>query len=179
MRRLAAIALAGCTAGVDPDADADLDDDCATGDITLSVGSGAESYEPLVSGDRVIMVHGPQGGWHVETAGLVERSEKDVSIQPSIVAGDIDVTGVLQPDYRALVGYDDDQCSGTFFGTRAFVDYDRDDGPSGQVFICSLEGAMATFSVRVQDIVSLREVTSAVEVMLDLDPVDVYACHGQ
>lgn len=175
------VVLVGCGGGGDPDgngSDTSLGGGCTTEDITLAVGTGATAYEALADGDSVTMVHGPQGGWHVETAGLVANSEAEISILPALRSDSlgIEITGALQADYKALVGYDDTACSGTFYNTRAFIETDRDTGPAGLDFVCGLAGETVTFSVVVEDIVSLRQATAEVQVVLELDPADVPEC---
>jgi hypothetical protein len=34
----------------------------------IAVGSGLENFAPLAEGDEIELVHGPQGGWHVDLA---------------------------------------------------------------------------------------------------------------
>lgn len=38
---------------------------CVGGDATLEVGTGADAFEPLTDGDDLVLVMGPQGGYHV------------------------------------------------------------------------------------------------------------------
>lgn len=150
---------------------------CASGDISLDIGSGDEIYAPLADGDPVTIVHGPQGGWHVETAGLVKRSEKDISILPVITLPDLDlqITTNSQPEFKALVGYDAASCEGTFTGTRAFIDAKAGPG-TDQQNICALAGRTMSLSITVSDIVSGRSHTSTVSVVAALDPLDVPEC---
>src|SRR5690349_18644648 len=99
-------ALVGCGGAPDGDSDSGSPtnggDACASGDIAVDVGTGDDAYVPLADGDTVTMVHGPQGGWHVETGGLVTNSEPEVAILPRIFSESlgIDITGALQPEYK-------------------------------------------------------------------------------
>ena len=38
---------------------------CFANEAAIDVGTGATAFEPLAEGDPVVMVHGPQGGWHL------------------------------------------------------------------------------------------------------------------
>lgn len=172
------LALAACS-GSPKDGESSTPDgsSCATGDILLDVGFGDESYTALADGDTLQMVHGPQGGWHFETAGLVHHSEKEISILPTLTLAD---SGTListnsQPEFKALFGYDDASCEGTFFNTRAFVDDGAGPGDSQQN-ICALDGREADLTIEVQDIVSGRATSTTVRVLLAIDPIDLSEC---
>jgi hypothetical protein len=144
---------------------------CASGDIALDVGAGELAYEPLVEGDILTIVHGPQGGWHIETAGFVQYSAREISILPVIRTEDGQpVTTNSQPEFKALVGYDDATCEGTFFNTRAFVSW---------ADICELEGQTLELTLTVGDITSGRETTAVVRFVAALDPIDVELCAQQ
>jgi hypothetical protein len=129
------------------------------------------------------MVHGPQGGWHVETAAKVSASAQEVSILPRIVVpslGDLQISGDQQPQYQALAPYDAATCEGTFYAVRAFID-DLDPPPDGmtyQEFICSLEGVELEFSVEVADLTpgAERSGSDTVTVVAQLDSSDVATC---
>lgn len=160
----------------------DLTSACTSASIALDVGTGQEGYVPLEDGDTVTMVHGPQGGWHVESAGLVANSATDVTILPRIRSESlgIDITGTQQTEFVGLVDYDDGSCAGVFYGIRAFVETDRPSGPSGLAFVCGLEGETVTLSIAVGDLGDegepVRETTNEVDVILALDPKDVPDC---
>jgi len=47
----------------------DLAKQCRCEEGSVAPGTGEESFEALSDGDDLVLVHGPQGGWHVE-AGL-------------------------------------------------------------------------------------------------------------
>jgi hypothetical protein len=134
----------------------------------------------LVEGDSVTIVHGPKGGWHIEVGGLVEHSETEIAIRPTITVpdlGDLQISGTQQPSYYALVGYDAAVCQGTFYNVRAFVDAESDVGADPQAFVCSLAGRSLVMSVVVEDIVSGRSAAGEVAVVAELDPADVPICN--
>jgi hypothetical protein len=176
-----AVALAGCSGSPKDDGSTDKGEPggCATGEIVLEPGTGNDAYEPLVEGDTITIVHGPQGGWHVETAGFVKSSEREIAIFPVIRTEDgLQITTNSQPEFKALVGYDEAVCEGTFFNTRAFVDAEA--GPGTELEnICLLGGRSVELSLTVADIVSGREATATVNVVAALDPIDVEACGQQ
>jgi hypothetical protein len=63
-RPLAALLLTACADG--PEGQAERDP-CAPGrEPTLAIGGGVSRFEPLREGDTLELVHGPQGGYHVE-----------------------------------------------------------------------------------------------------------------
>ena len=95
-RRLARVGmlvlLAGCTGGdkdssgpardsappVDPLCEQDA---CLCEDPQVSVGTGDDSFVPLEEGDPVMMVHGPQGGWHMLGSVQVAHTTEVVNIR--------------------------------------------------------------------------------------------------
>src|SRR5262245_451930 len=85
---ISAPVIPGCT-GASTGEDSAIEG-CSADDLTLDVGTGADMYVPLADGDHVTLVHGPQGGWHVEAAGFVHNTEDDeVSISPTITVPDL------------------------------------------------------------------------------------------
>lgn len=149
---------------------------CTAEDITLEVGTGKSGYVPLEDGDPVTMVHGPQGGWHVETGGRLLNSEREIAIYPSIRSEDLEVTGDQQPAYQALADYEETTCEGVFYGVRTFVEATRDSGPTGLDFVCALAGRTVTFALTTEDLSTGRQETAEVDVVLALDPIDVPNC---
>lgn len=161
----------------------DDDDDvvytgCLAGGISVDPGTGPDAFVALSSGDEVTLVHGPQGGWHIDVAGMVSNTEELVQVDATfvdtssgtLVAGD--QTGVRQ----ALVGWDDTGCSGTFYGVRTFVDDIA--ANVTQADICALEGAELELTLTVTalegDPPAVAEVTTMVTAVLD--PADVAPC---
>ena len=84
--------LVGCTGGdkdsgrpagdsappVDPLCEQDA---CLCEDPQVSVGTGDDSFVPLEEGDPVMMVHGPQGGWHMLGSVQVAHTTEVVNIR--------------------------------------------------------------------------------------------------
>jgi len=183
------------TGDADTDADTDTDTESpATGcyDVPMGITGGfAEAGQPFVaapdSGSVAQMVHGPQGGWHVDTAIRVESTHDIVSATPSItvvstgevisgLTGAADFNHVPQ-EYLVLDG----ACSGTITGLRAFID-DVDPDPAVletlSAHICALDGAEVEFAWTVGDVVDGREGTDTARATFALDPIDVAECSG-
>jgi hypothetical protein len=175
-------------AGDDTDDTDGAVDDCLAEPMTLTPGTGAAAYVALADGDPVTIMHGPQGGWHIETAGYVQHSVQALSLHPKVtaVALGLGLAGTELPDttadppeagdlpeFKALAFYSDATCDGQFWGVRAFVD-DVVTPPNGmtyQEFICSLENQELLLEITASDLANGRSVTSSVTVVAQLDPI--------
>jgi hypothetical protein len=177
-------ALSACS-GDEPTDDTNVtgdDDDgatgCAAGGMSVSAGTGAAAVEPLTDGGRVVMVHGPQGGWHIDVAGVVDNTEEAVSIAAIFTdAGGMPVAGVDQLPVRlALVGWSADGCSGEFYGQRIFLD-DVTENVT-QADICDLDGQPLTLELTVTALSGdpAPSATTTVDVIAVLDAVDLEPC---
>lgn len=170
------VLVAGC-AGDGPSGDSGSSaSTCEEGDIEVTPGTGADEYVPLASGDPVILVHGPQGGWHIEGAGHLTNVGPEVTIeQRATVAelGGLELVGSQGPAFQALVGHDSATCEGRFWGVRGFLETAQG-ALSGQDFVCTLRDLTLhyEFTVSVGD----RAGTAAVDVVAALDPRDVQTC---
>jgi len=168
------------------DSDTEEPAGCFADPMALVPGTGADSFIPLVGGEDVTIWHGPQGGWHIETAGEATHSPQSVSIlsvvtaidqpQDVVIAG---AGGSADAELKGLVAYDDALCSGKFWGVRAFIDdIEPPAGSSLQDVICTLEGQQLEIEITVSEIATAtatvppRSATSSVVVTAALDPVD-------
>ncbi|MCA9489605.1 MAG: hypothetical protein KC621_06765 [Myxococcales bacterium] len=182
MRWSAWLVLAlGCAGSTSPPTDSSSQLEGCGGSVGVLPGTGAEMYVPLDDLDPVIMVHGPQGGWHVETAAFVTGSTAEVSILPTIVrrSDGVQFAGEQQEQFIALAEYDDDGCSGSFFSVRAFMDDtfgELDAYTNPQDVICGLAGEILTLTVHVMDLNTLVSGEASVDVTATLDPNDVQIC---
>ncbi|MCB9689715.1 MAG: hypothetical protein H6738_24430 [Alphaproteobacteria bacterium] len=182
MRRVAWLVLAiGCsgTSSTSPTDQSELEGCGAS--VDALPGTGAEMYIPLDALDPVVMVHGPQGGWHVETAAFVTGSTAEVSVLPRIVrkSDGVRLAGDQQEQFIALVDYDDDACTGSFFSVRAFLDDtfgELDTGTSPQDVICGLAGEILTLTIAVTDLNTGAGTEATVDVTATLDPNDIQIC---
>lgn len=153
----------------------------------LEIGNGAVSHEPLESGVAVTLVHGSQGGWHVDISGRITGLGDLVGISPSVVrlSDGIQLAGDQPPWFVQLLPLPDDPCSMEFAGLQALID----DLPlpaeyvDYQAFICSLDGEVLELSASVVD---LNEATgtepepdavATIQVVAQLDSFDaMYNC---
>jgi hypothetical protein len=75
-------------------ADSDAADACLAGGPVLRIGRGYLAYEPVEPGSELLMVHGPQGGWHVEIAFQAENVPQVVTLEwrATVIETGVDVT---------------------------------------------------------------------------------------
>jgi len=165
-------------------------EDCRVPPMTLTPGTGDSDFLALTEGDPVTLVHGGQGGWHVEIAGEATHSLQNVSIlttitaidqpTPTVIAG---ADGPAEQVLMALAAYDDAQCSGTFWGVNAFVDdFEVPDGASPLDVICALEGQRVEILTTVTEVpigtgVEYCSITSSVVATIELDDQDRADCN--
>jgi hypothetical protein len=144
-------------------------DPCASPGVHL--GSGVTDHLPLAAGDPVTLVHGPQGGWHVDVSGWVVGTGQVVSVHPSLVrlSDGLALAGEQTPQSLALTATE--PCGWEFWAVRAFVDDFVDPDPVG--FVCSLAGEPLALTVEVVDLVSGLTLTDTVEVVGASDPLEV------
>ncbi len=164
---LAVSTVAGCVSlpdeTADPpggDSDEPVVEGCFADPMTLTPGTGAEMFVELSEGDPVTIVHGPQGGWHIDIAGVAQHTSQNVSIltvitaidqpTPTVMAG---AGGSADAALIALAAYDDALCSGMFWGVRAFLDdFAPPAGSDPQEVICALEGERVEIAITVTEL---------------------------
>ena len=121
----------GDTGGTVPDDPADdtggTGDDTGAGPLPCSerparveVGTGENIFESLVEAEPVVMVHGPQGGWHM--LGSVRTHNMHNIIEVHYTVTDVS-SGVVVSDnnYRVAV-VEDEECSGYYPGMYGYLD---------------------------------------------------------
>lgn len=177
---LLAAALAGCTG--DPPAtpsDSAAPSDsggvdtatppCLRADPELDVGTGDSAFEPLSPGDPVVMVHGPQGGWHMLGSVRVRNTTDVVNIRFVIetLAGVV----VADNDLNVLL-VDEGECQGSYPGMYAYLDVRAlEDGEADTPpELLSYETVLMTATITDQE---GRAVTGSLEVEAVPDPDDV------
>jgi hypothetical protein len=141
-------------------------------DIMLVLGIGAEEFAPVEAGDSVTLIHGPQGGWHLEAAGLVQQSAPEVSVQPRVIVpelDDLELVGQQGPTFVALVGYDPAVREGVFYNVRGLLDSDQE-------LVCSLAGLTLRYEITVAEFTTDRTATASIDVVAALDPADEPLC---
>jgi len=151
---------------------------CDEGPATVDPGVGEFTLEVLNGGESVNMVHGPQGGWHVDTAALIGNTGDVVQIVPSLLLTESgeSIAGVGQvAETIALAAYDDEICEGNIVAIRAYVDDVQHPAPYSD-HICSLEGKEVELTLTVTDVVTGDSGSGSVEFILHIDPNDADLC---
>lgn len=147
--------------------------DCTVPAAQVEIGGGIEAHEPLVEGVQVEIVHGGQGGWHIDLSAAVTHMHSYLEAHASVtVEGGQALSGTQPPFLHILEGYAD--CRGTFWGHRAFIT----DLPAPIVTadICALEGLPLRIELSVTDTISGEEVTEVLGVVAMPDPDDQPYC---
>jgi len=163
----------GPTAPAPPDIPV-ADYPCATGALALELGTGVTAFAPLTPGEGVVMVDGPQTGWHVDVGGSLVGAPQLVEIDAVLYGDDGTLLfGDQAPVRTALVGWGEDACEGSFYGLRSMS------GPSLDLEqVCALEGRSGTLVVTVTDLQAQPpvSVTGELTIAFALDPIDEPLC---
>jgi len=136
----------------------------------FELGEGAAEHVAL--SDTVTMVHGAQGGWHVDVSGRLRGFGPRVAVAPAVtrVSDGLVLAGEQLPTYVEPEPVDD--CTGEFAGVRAFLD-DHDPSPQTALeFLCAVDGQRFTVEVQVTDVGSATRLVRSAEVTLRADPRD-------
>ena len=147
----------------------DTGDPCFWDPPEVEVGTGDDAFESLAAGDPVVMVHGPQGGWHMLGSVRVRHTTPVVNIRFTIdtVAG----VSIADNNLNVLL-VDEGDCQGSYPGMYAYLDVreleegDRDTPPE----LLSYETLLMTAIITDQQD---RVVAASVEVEAVPDPDDV------
>jgi hypothetical protein len=145
--------------------------------LTLEAGLGEDAFTDVADGTETMMVHGPQGGWHIDTAvRMCNVSGQLVQLLPRVTVestGEV-LAGSQETDiaYRELV-LQDDHC-GEIVGLRAFLDdfdanLDSIRALEGETFLIELEGT---------DVSNESLATDSFTVVVTLDPTDLVVDTG-
>ena len=157
--------------------------DVATGDTSTTpcpapsfeLGTAFDEHAPLLPGGQVVLVHGIQGGWHVNVSGLVVGiDDAQVQITGAVVLSDGRQLAGEQGAFVVPLALTEDGCGGTFVGARLFVD-DLElpaEFDSYQAFICSLVGAGLTVWAEVRGIEDPTALSAEVSAVAANDPLD-------
>ena len=150
------------------------------GPIALEMGNGDHEHVPMKPGQDVVIVHGPQDGWHVDLSAQIRRFGELVGFTFTVtltgdgrqIAGDQPITFITMQRL--------DECTVFTGGMRAFVDDQKSDPKAYedyQAFICSLDGEELEVTMTATDIKAGIELTESTTVRAVLDPVDAtYNC---
>lgn len=103
------------------DSGPDSADPC-TLDPIVSIGTGQTEYIALEEGDPVMMVHGPQGGWHMLGSVRVEQTTQVVRVYYT-VTDEASGAVVVDNEYQVALVMDG-ECSGYFPGMYGYLNVD-------------------------------------------------------
>ena len=166
--------LGGCGNPVPTDTtDTDpTDTDSCSAPLQCTVGTGEQTFHPLAPGGDLQLVHGPQGGWHLNAALYAENTSQVLQILPlltdpltgTVLAGG---DGLADTYNQALIL--DGECSGESAGIRAIFD------GADLAHICSLQGQPLELRLEIRSQSSEEAACSAQGVVV-LDPIDVHPC---
>ncbi|MBX2798672.1 MAG: hypothetical protein KTR31_13405 [Myxococcales bacterium] len=175
MLRLATALLIGVASACSGDG---VTDPCMD-EMSLAVGTGSTGFHPLGSGDPLQMVHGPQGGWHVDLSAAVGNTFQSVEVRSELTVPDIGTTPIAggdeHVDFVGLVAYDELTCAGEVWSVQVLIDNFK---PVNITRICGLHGKEAVFEVTVRDVQTDQAVTESVEVRLQASQQDLAFCAG-
>lgn len=159
---------------------------CEGTEPTITVGTGQYGYEALEDGDPVVVVNGPQGGWHVWTSAIVTASSSTLTVHTTLeapgfaqhsLAGSDDVPWVVDLSAPGVGSWDEGTCSGELYGQYTLVNDAVPPGGSYLDFICGLEGRELVLGGTITD--GDVEAGDSVQVRAQLDPANVSYCHSQ
>ncbi len=174
--------LAACTAGTDK-----LGDTAPLGclDVGADVSAGSSGFDELdrpiwlemPEGSEQIMVHGPQGGWHILGAADVRHAGDIVTLQYAITWPARDVR-LSYGSFKVMLVPHDDGCGGTYAGMLGVLDVSdvksgTDDTPPEL-----LAGETLLVTMDAEDL-SGRIAHDEVSVIAALDPADMDTAEAQ
>lgn len=148
----------------------DIDDPCFQNEPWVAIGTGEQQWVDLIEGDPIVMVHGPQGGWHILGSAKVANMGEKVSIHYTITDVESQVK-IADNLYNIRLGMDED-CGGLFPGMYAYLDVSElalgeQNTPPELLAYNELE-----LSMRISNEFEM-EVTKTIRVIAQLDPKDV------
>ena len=96
-------------------------EDCMDQTPVVEVGTGDDSFQSLEEGAGVVMVHGPQGGWHMLGSVRMTAMTSIVEVHFTITH---DASGEVIADnlYRVMTVYDEASCTGVYPGMYGYLD---------------------------------------------------------
>lgn len=136
------------------------------------------THEALQDLDDVVIVHGGQGGFHVDVSGIVHNVSAVVNVRSILTVESTgqQIAGDIAPLAYLLGNYDKANEMGLFTGERALIEVEIADTTEE---ICPFEGEVMELCVEVGDLGGDGEMgLDCVRVTAVLDPSDVPFCHG-
>ena len=141
------------------------------GEMSIELGGGRDVFEARGDGEELMMVHGPQGGWHVETSVRVTNGGDLVQITYDVFDEDLGVQVSANRYNQALVPIDGSPCT---FESLALYGY-LDVSEIGEGELDTPPELMADHTLRIDfQVSSLDEQTATATQTLQavLDPID-------
>jgi len=138
---------------------------------TLAVGTGIDAYSPLTDGEPLMMVHGPQDGWHM--VGALTACHLPELISVRLMITDVpSAETVSDVSYYVALTETQEVCCASVHNLYGYLNVDglvqgEADTPPELLAGHELDVQLQASSSRG------REVTSTVRVQAALDPVDV------
>lgn len=169
-----------CTAGDKDTAEATVLDDCFSTTPQLEIGQGERDFEPFESAEA-IMVHGPQGGWHVLGSLRFQGMEPIVEVLYQITH--LESGSMVSDNSYRVAMIETAQCEGYYpgmYGYLSVIDlYDGELDTPPEL----LAGDMLRMDFQVTDCLTSmaasgvcdpedRIATASMEVRALLDPID-------
>lgn len=151
---------------------------CFAADPALDVGTGSNGFEALESGDPLVMVHGPQGGWHMLGSVRTHNMEPIVRIQFVVTVASSGAEVANNSLYVQTITDPDDPCVGVYPGMYAYlnvadlVDGDDDTPPELLGYETLVFTAVVTDDNSVPPAPE-RVVRASVSVTATPDPIDL------
>ena len=165
---------------VDSDVDVDVDDtggpvDCFSLDPVVEIGTGETEYEPLSEESSVVMVHGPQGGWHM--LGSVRVHNMDPIIEVHFTVHDEESGTVVSDNLYRVAVVQDGECTGYYPGMYGYIDVTlmATETATRPPELLSYKPVIMTMEVK--DFAG-REKTTTLRVMAEPDPMDIEGFGG-
>lgn len=107
--------LFACTPSVDDTSEAL----CTDSSPSLIVGTGEREFESLDEGEEVIMVHGPQGGWHM--LGSIQLFNTFPIVEIDFTITDVESGIVVSSNYYRVGLLMEDECDGFYPGMYGYI----------------------------------------------------------
>lgn len=134
----------------------------------LEIGDGEAEFATLKDGAEVVMVHGPQNGWHILASVRLTNTADVIHVLYTIDTAD--GVRVSDNDYRVRL-WDTGDCQGIYWDMYGYLDVsplisgELDTPPE------LLAGQTLTMNLTITDLGG-RTVTQSVPVVAVRDPVD-------
>jgi len=138
------------------------DDVCLEGDLVHVPTVGSYEQEPLVDGMTLVLLQGPQGGYHIDMNGRIEPvPEVGVVVEAELLLDDGTQVAFTDGAQAAYTTWTD--CVGVYGQARMFWNSELD-----ATALCGFVGQPATMAQTVEDLGSGRVVSHQFDVVFDV-----------